>query len=88
MSLIAMAVYCTALNNRDSYFHKTLEGLSETVDFSKHRLGISINGHTEETLDKMRIAPSFHHDLILESLDSFPFQLFCVLEKVVVVVVV
>lgn len=54
MSLIGMVVYCTEESNKDEHFKKTLQGLSETVDFSKHELGISINGHTEKTLETIK----------------------------------
>jgi len=47
--LIAIAVYSTIENKKDECLRKTLEGLRNTVDFSRHDLGLSINGHTEET---------------------------------------
>jgi len=50
MALIGMCIYCTDKNKRDPYLYKALQGLVETVDFSKHTLGVSVNGHTEETL--------------------------------------
>ena len=44
-----MAVYSTAENKKDWQLKKTLESLSNTVDFSSHDLVISVNGATEET---------------------------------------
>ena len=49
MALIGMAVYCTDQNKRDYYLEKTLNSLKETVDFSTHELGVSINSFTLET---------------------------------------
>lgn len=51
MALIGMAVYSTATNNKDKYLRDTLFSLSRTVDFDKHRLMLSVNSHTEETLN-------------------------------------
>lgn len=51
MALIGMAVYSTETNNKDKYLRETLFSLSRTVDFEKHRLMLSVNSHTEETLD-------------------------------------
>ena len=50
MSLIAMAVYSTVENRKDEYLRRTLESLSKTVDFTRHRLILSVNSFTEETL--------------------------------------
>lgn len=49
MSLIAMAVYSTEENKKDEQLRKTLQSLWETVDWTKHRLIISVNGSTEIT---------------------------------------
>lgn len=49
MALIAMCVYSTETNNKDEYLEKTLQSLKETVDFTKHRLQLSVNGYTEKT---------------------------------------
>lgn len=49
MALIGMAVYSTEENKKDECLERTLESLYETVDFTKHRLILSINGYTEET---------------------------------------
>lgn len=51
MSLIGMAVYSTETNNKDKYLRETLFSLSRTVNFDKHRLMVSVNSHTEETLN-------------------------------------
>lgn len=51
MALIAMAVYSTPENGKDEYLEKTLESLKETVDFTKHRLGLSINAATNKTAE-------------------------------------
>jgi len=49
MTLIAMAVYSTAENQKDLQLRKTFQSLWETVDWTKHRLIISINGSTPVT---------------------------------------
>lgn len=49
MALIGMAVYSTKENGKDEYLAKTLQSLSDTVDFSKHRLMLSINAYTPTT---------------------------------------
>lgn len=49
-ALIAMAVYSTEENKKDYCLDLTLKSLFETVDFTKHRLKLSVNGHTERTL--------------------------------------
>jgi GT2 family glycosyltransferase len=49
MSLIAMAVYCTEENNKDECLFKTLQSLKKTIDFSKHRLMLTVNGMTHKT---------------------------------------
>lgn len=51
MALIAMAIYSTKENGKDEYLAKTLKSLESTVDFSKHRLILSINSFTDDTLD-------------------------------------
>lgn len=50
MALIAMAVYCTEENAKNECLNKTLESLLSTVDFSKHRLVLSVNSSTKETI--------------------------------------
>lgn len=45
-----MAVYSTLENKKDECLFKTLHSLYNTVDFSKHRLILSINSSTPETL--------------------------------------
>ena len=49
MALISMAVFSTAENKKDDCLRKTLQSLSITVDFTKHRLILSVNGYTDET---------------------------------------
>jgi GT2 family glycosyltransferase len=49
MALIAMAVYSTPENKKDECLFKTLNSLYSTVDFSKHRLILSVNAYTDET---------------------------------------
>jgi glycosyltransferase involved in cell wall biosynthesis len=49
MSLIAMAVYSTEGNRKDEYLAKTLLSLQSTVDFTRHRLMLSVNGSTDKT---------------------------------------
>lgn len=44
-----MAVYSTEENKKDDCLLKTLVSLSETVDFKKHRLMLSVNGYTDYT---------------------------------------
>lgn len=49
MALLSMVVFSTEENGKDEYLEKSLESLIDTVDFSKHRLFISINGYTNKT---------------------------------------
>lgn len=49
MALLGMAIFSTIENKKDTYLRKTLDSLRKTVDFSKHTLGVSINGFTDET---------------------------------------
>lgn len=49
MALIGMAVYSTPENGKDEYLEKTLQSLSDTIDFSKHRLMLSVNAYTPTT---------------------------------------
>lgn len=49
MALIGMAIYSTEENNKDEYLSKTLDSLFETVDWSRHRIGFSINAYTSNT---------------------------------------
>ena len=49
MALIVMAVYSTEENKKDSCLEKTLMSLSKTVDFTRHRLILSINAVTKDT---------------------------------------
>jgi len=50
MALIAMAVYSTEENKKDDCLIRTLESLSMTVDLKKHRLILSINAETTNTM--------------------------------------
>ena len=65
MALIAMAVYSTAENKKDLQLRKTLQSLWETVDFSKHRLIISINGSTPLTGEILFDYEEMIHDVIV-----------------------
>lgn len=49
MALIGMAIYSTEENKKDSCLEKTMAALQRTVDFSKHRLIVSVNAATERT---------------------------------------
>ena len=49
MSIIAMAVYSTPENQKDQYLDKTLQSLMDSVDFTKHRLMLSVNAYTPIT---------------------------------------
>jgi GT2 family glycosyltransferase len=73
MALIAMAVYCTEENQKDKYLLKTLQSLSETVDFTKHRLIVSVNGYTNTTKQMLtKIIPSIGtiSDIIYKTIDN------------------
>lgn len=50
MSLIALAIYSTEENKKDDCLAKTLESLWRTVDLNRHRIMVSINGFTDETM--------------------------------------
>jgi GT2 family glycosyltransferase len=49
MALIAMAVFDTVENQRTEYTEKTLKGLKETVDLSKHRIFVIDNNSCDAT---------------------------------------
>lgn len=49
MALIGMAVYSTEENKKDECLEKTLSSLFHTVDFTKHRLQLSVNARTKRT---------------------------------------
>lgn len=55
MALIGMAVYSTEQNLKDDCLRQTLASLNDTVDFSRHRLMLSVNARTEETNHIMRM---------------------------------
>lgn len=46
-----MAVYSTPENGKDEYLSRTLRSLKDTVDFSRHRLMLSVNAATEHTIE-------------------------------------
>lgn len=50
MALIGMAVYSTEENKKDDCLQKTLSSLQATVDFTRHRLMVSVNAFTDQTL--------------------------------------
>lgn len=50
MALIAMAIYSTAENKKDECLRRTLWSLYQSVDFTKHRLILSVNKYTTETI--------------------------------------
>jgi GT2 family glycosyltransferase len=55
MALLSMAIYSTPENGKDEYLEKTLESLWQTVFYptankSSHRLILSVNSFTEETI--------------------------------------
>ncbi len=49
MALIGMAVYSTEENKKDECLEKTLQSLYDTVNFSNHRLMLSVNAFTPYT---------------------------------------
>ena len=64
MVLIAMCVYSTEENKKDACLRQTLNSLAVTVDLTRHRLFLSINGATNETMG-----------IIQECLDSRPYTI-------------
>lgn len=62
MALIGMAVYSTEDNGKDEFLRRTLESLRDTVDFSKHRLILSVNAQTDKTHKTFYV----HNDIISE----------------------
>lgn len=48
-ALIAMAIFSTEENKKDKCLEQTLASLARTVDFTRHRLMLSVNAYTEET---------------------------------------
>jgi GT2 family glycosyltransferase len=65
MSLIAMAVYSTAENKKDECLRETLQSLKNTVDFTKHRLILSVNASTDETWQILRFYDAIISEIIL-----------------------
>lgn len=51
MSLIAMCAYCTEENGKLKYLEQTIESLSKTVDWSKHRLFVINNSQYQPAID-------------------------------------
>lgn len=64
MALIAMAVYDTAENQRTQFTRVTLQSLSETVNWDRHRLILIDNASHEPT-----------QELYAEFADRLPFEL-------------
>lgn len=82
MALIGMAIYSTEENKKDDYLEKTLESLAETVDFTKHRLQVSVNGYTEKTKE---IIEKYYRSDILSSSESLQevYLKWHIIEKVI-----
>lgn len=55
MCIIGMAVYSTHENQKDKCLSQTLASLNDTVDFTRHRLMVSVNARTEETDHLMKM---------------------------------
>ena len=49
--LLGMAIFSTEENKKDDCLRKTLQSLSDTVDFKRHQLIVSVNAHTPQTLE-------------------------------------
>ena len=64
MALISMCVYSTPENKKDDCLLQTLLSLTETVDFSKHRLILSVNCYTETTLQILNQFKPILHKVI------------------------
>lgn len=47
--LIGMAVYSTETNKKDACLDKTLRSLSKTVNYTKHKICLSVNSFTRDT---------------------------------------
>lgn len=60
MSLIAMAVYDTAENQRTKYTLETLRSIDRTVDLNKHRMFVIDNNSCEETKELLDIWKQSH----------------------------
>lgn len=50
-ALIAMAVYSLPDNNKDEYLERTLNSLFRTVNYTRHKICLSVNAHTDKTLE-------------------------------------
>lgn len=59
-----MCVYSTPENKKDDCLLQTLLSLTETVDFSKHRLILSVNCYTETTLQILNQFKPILHKVI------------------------
>lgn len=64
MALIAMAVFCTNENNRDTCLKSSLDSIRRTVDFSKHRIMLSVNSMTDSTMPILTSQPYFINDVL------------------------
>lgn len=49
MALIGMAVHSTTENQKEECLRRTLQSLKRTVDFTRHRLHLSVNSSTVKT---------------------------------------
>lgn len=58
--LIGMAIFSTEENKKDDCLRQTLASLDRTVDFSKHKLMLSVNASTQETKEILH----YHRDII------------------------
>jgi GT2 family glycosyltransferase len=58
--LIGMACYSTEENKKDDCLRQTLSSLDRTVDFSRHKLMLSVNAATQETKEIIH----YHSDII------------------------
>lgn len=67
-----MVVYSTEENRKDEYLAKTLLSLQATVDFTRHRLILSVNGRTDKTGDIVKCFGNIISDVIgnLENLGT------------------
>lgn len=54
MALISLAIYDTPENGRSELTRRTLESLLDTVDFTRHRVFLSVNASTPETEDAIK----------------------------------
>lgn len=60
-----MAVFSTEENQKDKCLERTLESLKQTVDFTKHRLILSVNGSTPRTWEIANLYMDIIEEIIL-----------------------